>query len=100
VIALYEVEDLSVAKPVQDRLIEVFGRAGRLTWVVASTTLAERLHEWVTTTEQLSPGFASWAKQQKSLAIHPKIVSKLESNGFVAPKLIGAGVEGILGGLE
>jgi uroporphyrinogen-III synthase len=66
-------------------------------FVVASTQLARQLHQWLSAT---SPELVQWAMQQTTLAIHPKIVEQLESFGFVAPKLISPGVQGIVQGLK
>jgi uroporphyrinogen-III synthase len=66
-------------------------------FVVASTQLARQLHQWLAAT---SPELVQWAMQQSTLAIHPKIVEQLQSFGFVAPKLISPGVQGIVQGLK
>ncbi len=68
-----------------------------IVWVIASTQLATQFYSWL---EQLSPEVLLWAKQQQTMAIHPKIVDRLESFGFVAPKLIASGVQGIVQGLK
>ncbi len=73
------------------------GLATPVCFVVASTQLARQLHQWLAAT---SPELVQWAMQQSTLAIHPKIVEQLESFGFVAPKLISPGVQGIVQGLK
>jgi uroporphyrinogen-III synthase len=73
------------------------GLAMPVYFVVASTQLARQLHQWLSAT---SPELVQWALQQTTLAIHPKIVEQLESFGFVAPKLISPGVQGIVQGLK
>jgi uroporphyrinogen-III synthase len=76
---------------------QIAGAASPVVFVVASTQLAGQLVQWLST---ISPSFLAWALQQTTLAIHPKIVERLLSFGFVAPKLISPGVQGIVQGLE
>jgi uroporphyrinogen-III synthase len=73
------------------------GDPSSVVFVVASTQLTGRLFDCLSAA---SPSLAQWALGQPSLAIHQKIVQRLQSFGFVAPKLISPGVQGIVEGLK
>jgi uroporphyrinogen-III synthase len=77
--------------------VQKSGGDSPVVFVVASTQLAAQLFKWLSAE---SPELAQWALRQTSFAIHPRIVDRLESFGFVAPKLISPGVQGIVEGLK
>jgi uroporphyrinogen-III synthase len=93
-----QVPDLNVTQQLTARRkAQKQGSNSPVVFVVASTQLAGQLFQWLSSQ---SPELADWALSQTTLAIHPRIVDRLVSFGFVAPKLISPGVQGIVDGLK